>query len=572
MHANLGKKLVVVALAGALISSTSSLAQSAFADSVIGTPMAANMVMPKAATAPKTATAPKFAAVAKKSVIKSIAKVSYSIPLGAGYANLRTTVAYNLKGGSKAPRKTIGTFVASKTGAIRFTYTGTISSTATVFITANGKSLRSFSAALLRLLTNPTQAQAFVEPTPQPTLIPVPVTPTAAPTVAPAPMPTQAPEPTPTPTPALKDPLVPTFGIPNPTSDGYTIQIANFDKSFTWTAKDAASGKVFVSSTGQVTVTSLTGGTQSTLTVRSTQDGYNIGQATSPVITVLAPPAPAPVMAVGGGGGGGTVVYVNIYAPAITLSTSTITVNQLDPIPTYSISNAGSSITGFTISPAAPAGTTFNAVTGILSGNPTSAQATTTYTITATNGSGASTAQFSLTVLQGVIQQLSLITPLPMRVGDPDQMLNGSSSSGLPITYSVKSLLGVCSLLTLSTGEVDVHADGVGTCIVDASQAGSATYIAQTVEVTFQIIAAAVSPTAGPFIVIIDPNGGTDATTQSSVATSQVVAAGTTITLPILTSPIFTTYTWAIGDISGTPVTGTTVTITSDLTLVAVWA
>jgi len=88
------------------------------------------------------------------------------------------------------------------------------------------------------------------------------------------------------------------------------------------------------------------------------------------------------------------------YIPAPVLSypgSWTITVNV--PITPIVPVNNGGAITGtYTITPALPPGLTLDANTGIISGTPTAAAALTTYTITASNGSGISPATFSFAV------------------------------------------------------------------------------------------------------------------------------------------------------------------------------
>ena len=552
-----GKKLTLVVLAGALISTSGFLGQAANASSVPNTQMPANMVMPKVPAAPKVAT-PKVATPAKKVPVVAAVKTSYTLPLGTKYAKLTVTVSFQLKGKAKSTRTTIGKFVADKKGTITFSYKAAVPTTATIYLNAKGMKERSLSASLLRLLTTPKVAAPFVEPTPAPTLIPVPL-PTPGPTVIV----------TPTPSPSsstLKDALVPTFGLANPTNDGYTIQIANFDSAFKWTAKDSAGGKVSISSTGQITVVNLQGGTVTNVTVTSTQDGYNTGVASSKAINVLAAAAPMlPVM--GGGGGGGVTTYV--YAPSIALSISNITVNQQEPLPTYIVNNTGGSVSSYSISPSAPAGTTFDPLTGILSGAPTNAQGLTTYTITATNLSGKSTAQFALTVYQGVVQTIGFLAPYSMKLGAPAQILQGSSDSGLAITYTIPAAnRSVCSL-SVVLGNTVVTANAAGICVIDANQAGNATYLpAAQVERSFTVLAT----TSTSFVVNIDPNGGSNSTNNATLV-SIVVPTGTTIAsvlLASLTNPPYTSYTWAIGDVSGAPPTPSAL-ITSDMTLIAVW-
>lgn len=87
-----------------------------------------------------------------------------------------------------------------------------------------------------------------------------------------------------------------------------------------------------------------------------------------------------------------------LTAPAFTISSSSESKNLGTAISGYTITSTGGTIASYAISPAAPAGTTFNTTTGLLSGTPTAVAAATAYTITATNASGNATQTFTLTV------------------------------------------------------------------------------------------------------------------------------------------------------------------------------
>jgi outer membrane protein OmpA-like peptidoglycan-associated protein len=84
--------------------------------------------------------------------------------------------------------------------------------------------------------------------------------------------------------------------------------------------------------------------------------------------------------------------------PAFTLSSSSESKTVNTAISGYTITSTGGTIVSYAISPAAPAGLTFNTTTGLLSGTPTSVAAATVYTITATNTSGTAQRTFTLTV------------------------------------------------------------------------------------------------------------------------------------------------------------------------------
>ena len=75
---------------------------------------------------------------------------------------------------------------------------------------------------------------------------------------------------------ALGAPLDPTFGTPTPTADGYTVTITNFSDAFEWSASatNTIATPTVDETTGLVTVTGVAPGTESTVTVVSTQSGY----------------------------------------------------------------------------------------------------------------------------------------------------------------------------------------------------------------------------------------------------------------------------------------------------------
>ncbi|MCB1179661.1 MAG: putative Ig domain-containing protein, partial [Leptospiraceae bacterium] len=87
---------------------------------------------------------------------------------------------------------------------------------------------------------------------------------------------------------------------------------------------------------------------------------------------------------------------------AFTYPTTNLTFYQNYPISASSPTVAGTGIT-YSINPSLPAGLTFNTTTGAISGTPTATQASTAYTITATNsyGSTSTTINISVVVMPG---------------------------------------------------------------------------------------------------------------------------------------------------------------------------
>lgn len=106
------------------------------------------------------------------------------------------------------------------------------------------------------------------------------------------------------------------------------------------------------------------------------------------------------VAACGGGGGGNSPAPTPPVTPPSGLSytaaaqnyTVGTAITALNPTVT-------GTVTGYAISPALPAGITINSTSGVISGTPTAAQATTSHTITASNAGGSTTASISVTVI-----------------------------------------------------------------------------------------------------------------------------------------------------------------------------
>ena len=80
----------------------------------------------------------------------------------------------------------------------------------------------------------------------------------------------------------------PTFGATTPTADGFTVQISNYDSSYTWAGTATASGTVAISGSGLVTVTGVAAGTSSTATITTTRAGYAGGSATVTATSLFA--------------------------------------------------------------------------------------------------------------------------------------------------------------------------------------------------------------------------------------------------------------------------------------------
>lgn len=106
-----------------------------------------------------------------------------------------------------------------------------------------------------------------------------------------------------------------------------------------------------------------------------------------------------------------TINITGIQPPNISYTPSTLNAQPNTAITNLSPTNSGGASTSWSISPSLPAGLSFNTSTGVISGTPTAESPTTSYTITATNAAGSSTATIQLAVQNSrIVLPSSLLT------------------------------------------------------------------------------------------------------------------------------------------------------------------
>ena len=136
----------------------------------------------------------------------------------------------------------------------------------------------------------------------------------------------------------------------------------------------------------QIHIWNLSAQTQYTFTITAVSaDGISATSSVSGAITT--PHAPA----------------APVSTPAFTLSASSESRAANSAATGFSINSTGGAIASFAISPAAPAGMSFNTTTGAFTGTPTTVAAATVYTVTGTNATGSANATFTFTVTAAVV-------------------------------------------------------------------------------------------------------------------------------------------------------------------------
>jgi len=192
-------------------------------------------------------------------------------------------------------------------------------------------------------------------------------------------------------------------------------------------------------------------------------------------------------------------ITVNTYVTApsgLAYSTSPVFYTEGTAITPNTPNSNGGAVTSYSVSPALPDGLSLNTTTGVISGTPTTAMDTATYTITASNSAGNTTAAVSITVNthETAPNWLAYSTnPMAYTVGTVITPNRPSSSGGAVTSYSVSPALPTGLSLNTSVGVISgkpTSAVGDADYTITATNAAGST----TATVTITVNAAVVAP------------------------------------------------------------------------------
>ncbi len=192
----------------------------------------------------------------------------------------------------------------------------------------------------------------------------------------------------------------------------------------------------------------------------------------------------------GGGGSGGTTSPPAVTAPSELKYTTpqTLTVNKAITALQPTVTGA---VTSYSVSPALPAGLTLDTTSGAISGTPTAVTAQATYTVTATNSGGNTTAALVITVndVAPVVSyssgRIALAQNLPVTTLAPD------STGGAVVSWSISPALPAGLTFSESDGTISgtpTAASAAKTYTVKATNSAGDTTIALSLSVESGVV------------------------------------------------------------------------------------
>jgi hypothetical protein len=258
------------------------------------------------------------------------------------------------------------------------------------------------------------------------------------------------------------------------------------------------------------------------------------------------------------------LISVVPLAPNISVSPSSYTFYKDIAISSITPRNSGSPATSWSISPALPAGLSMNQSTGSISGTPSATSASTSYSVTATNITGSSTATFSMSVTLSLPAPDISYTPSDIvgEVNTAISTLSPTNTGGTATNWSISPSLPGGLSISSSTGRINgtpTSTSSLATYIITASN----TTGSDTATITVLVNAAAVAlPSITYSATTLSATVGSAITPLTVTNTGGAVASWAISPAP----PAGLSFELSSGTISGTPtasVGSTTYTISA---------
>jgi hypothetical protein len=204
-----------------------------------------------------------------------------------------------------------------------------------------------------------------------------------------------------------------------------------------------------------------------------------------------------------------TTVPIVAAPSALSYSSNPATYTKGTAVAANTPTSSGGAVASHVVSPALPAGLTLNPSTGVISGTPTVATPTASYTFTATNSGGSTNVMLSITVNDAAPTALAyLINPAIYIQGTAIAANDPTSSGGVVLSYAILPKLPGGLTLNPVTGVISGTPSEVSSAAsysVTATNTGGSTSALLSITVVSPYTA-----WATPYNLVQDMNGDDD--------------------------------------------------------------
>ena len=273
---------------------------------------------------------------------------------------------------------------------------------------------------------------------------------------------------------------------------------------------------------GEISGTPSTVSSATTYTVTASNSG---GSATATVTILVNDAAPSSVT----------------YSPSSSVLTKGVAMTTVTP------TSSGGTVTSWSITPTLSAGLSFDVSTGAIGGTPTAVSSSTSYTVTASNAGGSSTATVIIQVNDVAPYSISYSgNPFTLTKDSAMTAVTPSASGGSVDSWSISATLPAGLSFDLSTGEISGTPTAISlstTYTVTATNTGGSS--TTTVDITVNDVAPSIAYSGSPFTL----------TKGTAMTTAAPTSSGGTVTTWSVspTLPAGLSFDTSNGEISGTP-------------------